>query len=382
MKRVSILIYSLASGGAERVTSILLEELNILKNRYKITLVLMSDIIFYDIPKDIDIIYLENSKFFESGSKKFLKLPFLAWKYKNFCKKNSIDVSLSFMNRPNYINTISKFFGNKAKIIISERIVSSQEYQSDGIKDKISRSLIKFLYPKADLIIPNSQGIKIDLIKKFEIKTNIKVINNPIDLDKVLKKQNEHIPIKLNKFTFITVGRLFEQKNHKLVLSAIKDVDAFLYIIGDGVLKNKLESLIQKYSLENRVFLLGRQENPYKYLSKADCFLFSSNYEGFPNVLLEALSCSLPVISTDCISGPREILAPDSDVKFQLKNEIEFAKYGILVPVNDVDKLKEAMNLIIADKDLRNRYKEKAQQRARDFDVKKIIKQYEDVINA
>ena len=176
--------------------------------------------------------------------------------------------------------------------------------------------------------------------------------------------------------------KLFEQKNHKLVLSAIKEVEAFLYIIGDGVLKNKLESLIQEYNLENRVFLLGRQENPYKYLSKADCFLFSSNYEGFPNVLLEALSCNLPIISTDCLSGPREILAPNSDLKFQLKDGIEFAKYGVLVPVNDVDKLKEAMNLMIADKDLRSRYKEKARQRAGDFDVKKIIKQYEDVLNA
>jgi len=300
-QKLSILIYSLAGGGAERVVSILLNEL---KNRYNITLFLMNDTIFYDIPKDIKIIYLENSLPFESGIKKLLKLPFLGWRYK---KLNDADISLSFMNRPNYINVLAKIFGMKSKVIISERIAPSKEYQTDNIKDKISRFLIKFLYPKANIIIPNAEGIKIDLIDNFLIDRNIiKVVNNPVNINKIIKMKKENIEFRDDDFSFITIGRLQKQKNHSLLIKAMQTIDAKLYIIGDGELKEELQNQIKELGLIDRVFLLGRQENPYKYLSKADCFIFSSNYEGFPNVILEALACELPIISTDCASGPRE----------------------------------------------------------------------------
>lgn len=126
--------------------------------------------------------------------------------------------------------------------------------------------------------------------------------------------------------------------------------------------------------------MLGKKENPFSFLSKADCFVFSSNYEGFPNVLVEALACGLPIISTDCQSGPREILAPTSNISFQLNDKIEFAEYGILVPIKNVEKLKEAMNLLINDKNLRKEYEEKGNFRANHFRIKKIIKQYERIL--
>ena len=92
------------------------------------------------------------------------------------------------------------------------------------------------------------------------------------------------------------------------------------------------------------------------------------------------IGCS--VISTDCLSGPREILAPDSDISFQLENNIELAEYGILIPIKNVDKLQEATNLIINDESLRKSYQDKAKQRANDFRIDKIIKQYEEIICA
>jgi N-acetylgalactosamine-N,N'-diacetylbacillosaminyl-diphospho-undecaprenol 4-alpha-N-acetylgalactosaminyltransferase len=373
-KKLSILIYSLASGGAERVVSILLYEL---KDKYNITLFLMNDTIFYEIPKEIKVVYLENSDPRESGIKKLLKLPLLAWRYK---KLNSAEVSLSFMNRPNYISTLAKIFGMRSKVVISERAMPSLQHKS-SLQGFINRTLIKYLYKSADVITANSKGNTHDLQNSFGCK-NVVTINNPFDLEKIETYSREEVDFRDEKFTFITVGRVDSGKNHKLLVEAIKDIDAKLYIIGDGELRSAIEEQIRELNLNNKVILLGRQSNPYKYLAKADCFVFSSLYEGFPNVLLEALASGLPVISSDCKSGPREILAPESDVKFQLKDEIEFAEYGILVALNSVEKLKEAMNKMMASEDLRNRYKEKAQQRARDFDVKKIIKQYEDVINA
>lgn len=372
--KLSILTYSLANGGAEKVVSILVEKL---KSNYDITLFLMHDTIFYDIPKDINLIYLENSNPFESGIFKILKLPFLAWKYK---KLNKSEVSLSFMNRPNYINVFAKIFGMNSKVVISERAMPSLQHQSD-IKGFLNKILIRWLYKKADIITANSYGNALDL-KKYFFCDDVQVINNLIDLDKIKKLSEEECIFRDEKFTFITIGRLDSGKNHKLMIEAIKDLDAKLYIIGDGTLKLQLEKQIKRLNLSDKVILLGKQSNPYKYIAKADCFVFSSLHEGFPNVLLEALACGLPVISSDCKSGPREILSPNSDVNFQLKENIELAEYGILTPVQNIEKFQEAMKLLINDKALRENYQKKAKKRSNDFNVSKIIKEYEEVLCA
>ena len=366
--KISILIYSLASGGAERVVSILLKELK----GYEIDLILMNDTIFYDVPENIKIVYLEKSNPFESGIKKLLKLPLLGFKYKKLIKNS--DVSISFMNRPNYINVFAKLFGSGVKTIISERIAPSQEYKTNSLKDKISRILIKALYKKADLVIPNSKYIAYELNTIFQVpKNKIKVIPNPIYLRECQKEEND--------FIFINVARLEPQKNHKLLMNAFykASLDAKLYLIGDGYLREDLELNIKDLGLQDRVKLLGRQKNPYKFLSKADCFVFSSNYEGFPNVLLEALLCNLPIISTDCKSGPREILAPNTPITKETEN-IEIAEYGILTKVASENYLAEAMKLIYKDNNLRYNFTQKAQNRIKEFEVKKIIKKWEKVI--
>ncbi len=376
-QKLSILIYSLASGGAERVVSLLLNKLS---SRYNITLVLMNKIIFYSIPSNISIIYLEKSFSDEYGIYKLFKLPILSWKYKKICKENDIDVSLSFMNRPNYINTLSKLFKNKAKIVISERAMPSIQHKN-GIQGFVNRMMIKLFYPLADIVTSNSQGNAFDLKKNFFIKKVI-TINNPCDFNLMDKLSNKDLCLDKRKFKFITIGRLDRGKNHKLLIESMRKVDAILYIIGDGLLKDELSNLIKEYKLEKKVFLLGLKENIYTYLSKCDCFLFSSNYEGFPNVILEALSSGLAVISTDCKSGPREILAPLTDNFFQIKDTIELAEYGILTPINDEKNLLKAMNLIIKDKKLLHSYIKKAIIRAKDFATDKIVNQYRKVIES
>ena len=135
-------------------------------------------------------------------------------------------------------------------------------------------------------------------------------------------------------------------------------------------------------NLEKRVIFLGFDNNPYKYLSKCSIFVLTSNSEGFPNVLVEAMICGCSVISTDCLSGPREILAPTSNISFQLKDNIELAEYGILTPIKSIEKLKEAINLMINDENLRKNYQEKAEIRVNDFKIEKIIKQYERILCA
>jgi len=375
-KRLAILIYSLASGGAERQVSILLKELT---GSFDITLVLMNDTIFYDISKDTKIIYLEKSDPIESGIKKLFKLPLLGWRYKKILQENKIDTSFSLMTRPNYINILSKLFGSGVKTIISERSQFSLQYSYHNLQSFINKKLVK-LYNYADLIVTNSKGNAKDLLDNFSIKTKIKTIYNMIDIDKIDQFKSEEIALKKEHFTFVTIGRLDSGKNHKLLINAIQNIDAILWIIGDGELKKNLEFRIDNLKLQDRVFLLGRQENPYKYLAKADCFVFGSNHEGFPNVLLEALACKLPVISTDCKSGPREILAPNGDINFHLKGDVELVRYGILTPVENADKMAKAMILMMKDHNLYESYHEKALQRASDFKVDTMIKQYIEVL--
>ncbi|MEM1578022.1 MAG: glycosyltransferase, partial [Candidatus Pacearchaeota archaeon] len=142
------------------------------------------------------------------------------------------------------------------------------------------------------------------------------------------------------------------------------------------------------------VYFLGSQKNPFKFIIKSKLFLFTSLWEGFPNAILEAMACGVPAISSDCKSGPREILAPDTNFEFQTK-EPEFAKYGILMPVFDGKFKKENQPLdevekmwiktikeILENEKLRKEYSEKAIERAKDFSVEKILPQWEAILQS
>jgi len=356
-KKLSILIYSLAGGGAERVVSILLK---ILQNKFDITLVLMNETIEYDISDGVRVEFLEKSDPKESGLLKLAKLPLLAYKYKQFCKKNSIDISLSFMNRPNYINVLS----GVNCTIINERAMPSLQYGYDSLQSKINKFLIRTLYSKADKVLSNSLGNCDDLVNNFGVKS-VDVIYNLVDIDKIKELALIDVDFDFEPFTFVTIGRLDVGKNHMLMIEAfsrLENIDAQLLIIGDGDLKELLQEKINQLSMEDKIFLLGKQANPYKYLSRSDCFTFSSNHEGFPNVLLEALACDLPIISTDCQSGPREILK---------------GEYGVLTKVSDVDEFYDAMKIMIENENLRHELSIKARNRVKDFNIDIISAEYE-----
>lgn len=380
-KKISILINSIAAGGAERVVSLLLKEL---KDDFDIHLVLLSNTIEYDLPADQKIFYLHQSPG-EKGLLKIIKLPFLARRYKKICEKNNIEISLSFLKRANYINCLSRVFGLRSKIIISERTYLSNYLNFVGGTARISgKYLTKKLYPKADLIIANSSLIKTDLQQNFNINTDSIVIYNPVNLVSIQMQGSENVEPSLFKiFTFISVGGFRREKNYDLLVNAfdkIKDLNCTLLLIGKGEEELKLKRKVTEMGLASRIHFPGFDKNPYKYLSKADCFVLSSDFEGFPNSVQEALACDLPVISTDCRSGPREILAPETDLNKNLRDEYEIGEYGILVPENNVEILAAAMRLIFINIDLRHKLKTKARERAKDFDVTRIAEQFKTIL--
>ena len=380
-KRISLLINSIEAGGAERVATSLLFYL---KDDFEIHLVLLNNTIEYILPAG-QTVYCFNQPYGENSILKILKLPILAHRYKQYCKKNNINGSLSFLGRSNYVNCLSKMLGLKCKVIISERTFLSGYLNSIGkIERFFAKWLAKIFYPKADLIVPNSKLTKVDLRNTFKIVAEYKVINNPIDINNIHKLSIAGVDQSLfNSFTFVHAGRLQNEKNHSLLLHSFNKMESKncnLLLLGKGNQEDYIRKLVNELGLKSRVTLVGFDENPYKYFSRSQCFVLSSNFEGFPNAIIEALACGIPVVSTDCSSGPREILAPATDVNNKLINEIEIAEFGILVPVKNVDLLTKAMDLIYNDAALRNIYKEKAIKRAKQFDVDIIISQFKEIL--
>lgn len=379
-KKVVILINSLDGGGAERVVTTLL---NNLVNEYECHLILIENKISYELDKKINVINLsEDSN--QNGIIKLIRLPLIAYKLNKVIKKYKFSQVTSFLYRSNYVNILAKYL-SKHKCIISERIAPSSMYEDNSISSKISKILIKNLYNKADKIISVSKAIENDLLKNFNINVKQNVIYNPYDIEKIKELSEISISYNIEKEkSIITVGSLGKRKNHSLLINAfskIDDEEYKLYILGKGEEEINLKILIKNLNLEKRVIFLGFDSNPYKYLSKCSIFVLASNSEGFPNVLVEAMLCGCSVISTDCLSGPREILTLNSNINFKLKDKLELADYGILTPLKNIEIMKEAMNLLINNENLRKIYQEMAKKRGNEFRIEKIIKQYENIIS-
>jgi len=368
---ILLLINELGTGGAERIILYLIKYLPKIDPKINFYLFLLEKVdTTYPIPKNVKIIY--GSKKEPPHIIKFLNLPLLAIKLKSVLKDYNINQALSFLNRANYVNIISKKLGSHHKCIISERNTASLVYDPKSLLGNINRYLIKKLYPGSDKIIAISGGVKTDLIENFNIpEEKVVVIYNPIDVNTIKSRSTEKIQhpwlddesIK----TIISVGRLEKQKNHALLIKAFRKVatrfpETRLLIIGEGGEREKLDQLITELMLEKYVELAGVHDNPFAYLSKADLFVLSSDFEGFGNVILEAMACHCPVISTDCRSGPNEIITN--------------GKSGILVPVGDSDAMSDAIVSLLQNKPHSDSLAFNAQKRVLDFNVDIILKQF------
>jgi len=369
-RKLSILVNDMRGGGAERVISLLVPHLNEI---FEVFLVLIQNLIEYDLPDDIPVHILEKKKLKE-GIDTYMIINKLAKKYAEFCRNNDIEISMSFLNKSNFISSRARSFYDFKKHILCERSYPSNAYSKGNLKNLVMRKLISYFYNKADIIITNSKLSALDLKENFKISTKIETIYNPLKLNNLSKKNSSN-----KRFTFINIGNLYSYKGHAIMIEAfskIKNTNTQLQIIGKGPLKNTLLKQIKENNLQHRIELLGYQKNVVNYLQGADCFILSSRYEGFPNVLLEALEQSLSIISTDCKSGPREILAPSTNYQNILEQGLEIAENGVLVPVNNPKQMKNAMELIIENKQLRDQFCQKAKARVKSFDVKEITQQF------
>ncbi|NYJ28034.1 glycosyltransferase [Allomuricauda sp. ARW1Y1] len=378
-KKIAIFINSLAGGGAERVTSYLLPYL--VNKGHAVVLVLTEEELAYPVPKEVPIHYLDKSGKNESGVAKLLKLPWLAYRYAHFLRNENITHSFSLLTRPCYINIMARWFtSHPYKLMVSERNFPSMQYGGNHLQARINNFLVKRLYPKADLVVSNAKASAQDLVDNFGVaKERTRTIYNPIDIDKIQQMEAIQDFFDSNYVNAVSIGRLVPEKNHTFLLDAVLPFNHLrLYIFGEGELRKSLEEKIQGLGLENRVFLMGFESNPFQYLKAADFFLFGSLNEGFPNVLMEAMCCGLPIVSTNCKSGPDEMM----ELNESKTDDIMFTDYGILTPVNDVACMQKALEYVLEHPEFLQACKPNLLQRIQDFRREPILEAYHQLITS
>ncbi len=386
MRSVALLTTKLNGGGAERCVSNLSIELSEFYNVY----ILLFDGKNVVYPYKGTLIDLGNSesKTYLGKLLLFIKRTLKVWKIK---KELSIDITVSFLEEPNLINVLTKT-NDKA-------IVSVRNYMSYKYKSNISRHIVKYVSLKADLTISLSEKVRLDLNKTFNIPfSKVKTIYNHVD-GKLLEEQESDKIIEFDKRYryIINIGRLHQQKGQWHLVRAFYEVqkivpNARLIIFGEGELIYSLKLLVKALGIDEKVTMPGFIKAPHRYIKKCDMFVLTSVYEGLGNVLLEASAMGIPVISTDCNAGPREILAPNSDFSVS-STQMELVEYGILVPVDykkNIDSIEElskeeselvkAMLLILRDKEKKEFYSKRSLENAARFEKKHIISEWMECI--
>ncbi|MCC6454641.1 MAG: glycosyltransferase [Caldilineaceae bacterium] len=248
----------------------------------------------------------------------------------------------------NYANIVAlwarSLAGIPSQVLVNEQnTLSRSAHNSARRRQRIVPLLVKHFYPWADHVIGNSQGVADDLSQVTGIpRERIQMLYNPVITPEVREKARAaltHPWFRPNQPpVLLAVGRLTKQKDFPTLIQAFAQVrqsrPARLLILGEGPDRPELEALVNQLDLREDVAMPGFVENPYAYMSHASLYVLSSQWEGLPTVLIEALYCGSPIIATDCPSGPREILVD--------------GQHGVLVPMGDVNALAQAIQAGLA----------------------------------
>lgn len=356
-KKILFVIYSIHGGGAEKQMQYILKNIDL--NNFEPHLC-----IFSRNENAADI--LPNTVHFHNlGTHLRPSSVFLVFKLTGLLKSLKPFKALSFTWG---INLITLFAGilSGTPVVISERIDTISSIKSYSMP-WLRNLLVSFLYRYAAKITTVTNSIKNNLISHFKIPENkIETIYNAINLKDTENKSNEY-PVDIRNYV-LACGSLEKKKNFDFLLDIFANVpDHTLVILGKGRLKYHLISKAEKLGI--KLVLPGYKENPYPYFKRAKAFVLTSEYEGMPNVLLEAMACKTPILAVNCPGGINEIIDDNNT--------------GILLNNMDMDIARNTVNKLLNDTDLRNRLIENAYNKVKQhFTLENMLKKYENILDS
>lgn len=318
---------SINKGGAEKNLFIIV---NFLAQKFeKISVITASKDLKKKFAKNVEL--LSPSSFFgEKFGRHVRTLISVVILIKSFFKEKNVLI-LSFQSNI-FAIVLCKIF--KKKII-----TRSNSFPNYWTKNNLKKYLFKKIYPLADHNIVNSLETKKDFLKYYKIKSTC--VYNPLDIKRIKQLSKEKVPkiFKKKKLKIINIGRLSEEKDHMTFLKALcllKDQISYeAVIMGRGKLEYKIKKFIIENDLKKNIRLVGYKSNPYPYIKQSNFVILTSLHEGLPNVLLEALVLKKFVISSNCVSGPKEILSNGKGgALFKVRNYKELARLIIFYNKN------------------------------------------------
>jgi glycosyltransferase involved in cell wall biosynthesis len=369
--KVLILIPNLNAGGAERVLINLLNQFD--NGKYDITLYLgtKTGSLLNDIPDYVKVKAIFSSSLIPRFSEYiFRKLGIrLIFKMYSIKVRGQYDVAISFLD-----GSFSEFLFHNSAIIRKRVLVVHSSYNSFSNVSKSVHSKhysrMKLRYSKVDTIVAVSHDSMNEFKRLFGSYQDMRVIYNPLNTNEILEKSLQKInDTRLPSIQFIAIGSLVPVKGFDRLVQAAnslkKDgINFSLQILGNGPLRNKLQSQIDKFGLNDYISLLGFIQNPYPYLKNSDALVMSSHSEGLPTVLCEAMILDKPVIVPE-VTGCREV--------------VDMGKYGLMVE-NSAEGLYQGMKLFSNDENLREQYKKKAMERKVVFNDSFATQAYADIL--
>jgi GalNAc-alpha-(1->4)-GalNAc-alpha-(1->3)-diNAcBac-PP-undecaprenol alpha-1,4-N-acetyl-D-galactosaminyltransferase len=362
--RLTFVIPTLSSGGAERVLSILVQ--GFLDKGYEISVITLSsrDKDFYVLPDGIKRLALNIMSNSTNPIQAIYHNLSRIFVLRKALKLTQPDVVISFLTATNILTILASSFTDYPVI---GTVHNDLRMRSNGF---LWDTLQRLVYPYGTKILSVSKGVN-DYFTWLPDHKKV-VIYNPF----LAIAKNQELPtlpkgVDPQKLWLTSMGRLTDQKGFDLLLQAFAKIalnhpDWQLLILGDGELREELEDQKEQLGLTNQVFFLGRVSNPFAILQKSQLFVMSSRFEGFPMAHGEAMTCGLPVIATDCPSGPSELI----------RNGID----GILVPPDDPEKLAKVMDDLMSDEVKRQQLAQNTGAIFERFGLATVMKDWENLI--